>query len=39
MSGPVVLAAPFGLPDPFGLVGGLVDGLLDVGGGVLGNAV
>lgn len=39
MSRPVVLAAPLGLPDPFGFVGGLVDGLLDVGGGVLNNAV
>ena len=39
MSRPVVLAAPFGLPDPFGFVGGLVDGLLDVGGGVLNNVV
>jgi hypothetical protein len=39
VSAPTVLAAPFGLPDPFGFVGGLVDGLLDVGGGVLGNVV
>ena len=34
-----MFAAPFGLPDPFGLVGGLVEGLLDAGGGVLNNAV
>jgi type IV secretion system protein TrbL len=39
VSRPVVLAGPFGLPDPFGFVGGLVDGLLDVGGGVLNNVV
>lgn len=39
MSAPVVLAAPFGLPDPFGLLGGLTDGLLDMGGGILNNAV
>jgi type IV secretion system protein TrbL len=39
VSRPVVFAASFGLPDPFGFVGGLVDGLLDVGGGVLNNVV
>jgi hypothetical protein len=39
VSRPLVLAAPFGLPDPFGLLSGIADGLLGLGSQALGNVV